>query len=51
MKGFSSRNLKYRQVFARCCPERKIGQQTADQLPWFQIVTLMTKVTDPAERE
>lgn len=51
MKGFSSRNLKYMQFFARCCPELKIGQQSAAQLPWFHIVTLLTKVSDPAVRE
>lgn len=51
MKGFSSRNLKYMQVFARVCPELLIGQQSAAQLPWFHIVTLLTKVSDSAERE
>ena len=24
------------------CPDRQFGQQTADQLPWFHIVTLPT---------
>ena len=28
-------NLSYFRVFAKECPDRKIGQQTADQLPWF----------------
>lgn len=28
-----------------------IGQQTADLLPWFHIVTLLTKLSDPALRE
>jgi predicted nuclease of restriction endonuclease-like (RecB) superfamily len=51
MKGFSSRNLKYMQVFARICPELQIGQQSAAQLPWFHVVTLLTKVSDPSERE
>ena len=37
MKGFSARNLKY-----------IIGQQAAAQLPWFHIVTIITKVADPA---
>lgn len=27
------------------------GQQSADQLPWFHIVTLLTKLSDPALRE
>jgi predicted nuclease of restriction endonuclease-like (RecB) superfamily len=28
-----------------------ISQQSADQLPWFHIVTLLTKLSDPALRE
>ena len=51
MRGFSSRNLKYMKVFAEECPELRIGQQSAAQLPWFHIVTLITKVPDPALRE
>ena len=51
MKGFSSRNLKYMSYFAKMCPDSQIGQQTAAQLPWFHIVTLITKVTDSAVRE
>jgi predicted nuclease of restriction endonuclease-like (RecB) superfamily len=51
MKGFSSRNLKYMKVFAELCPDLQIGQQSAAQLPWFHIVTLLTKVTDPDQRE
>lgn len=51
MRGFSSRNLKYMKVFAQTCPDLQIGQQPAAQLPWFHIVTLMTKVDDPSIRE
>lgn len=51
MKGFSSRNLKYMKVFAQVCPDLQIGQQSAAQLPWFHIVTILTKVSDPSERE
>ena len=51
MKGFSSRNLKYMKVFAEECPDLRIGQQSAAQLPWFHIVTLLTKVPDPGLRE
>lgn len=51
MKGFSSRNLKYMSVFAEMCPGGQIGQQAAAQLPWFHLVTLLTKVSDPSERE
>jgi hypothetical protein len=32
-------------------PGRVIGQQSADQLPWFHIVTLITKLEDSALRE
>jgi len=51
MKGFSSRNLKYMSYFAKLCPDGKIGQQSAAQLPWFHVVTLLTKIKDPIERE
>lgn len=27
-----------------------IGQQSADQLPWFHIVTFITKLADPVLR-
>ena len=50
MKGLSTSNLKYMRFFAQQCPDRLIGQQSADRLPWFHIVTLLTKVSDPAER-
>jgi predicted nuclease of restriction endonuclease-like (RecB) superfamily len=45
-KGLSSRNLKYMKFFAQECPDFLIGQQTAAQLPWFHIVTLLTKLPD-----
>lgn len=51
MKGFSSRNLKYMKVFAQECPDFLIGQQSAAQLPWFHIVTILTKLADPALRD
>jgi predicted nuclease of restriction endonuclease-like (RecB) superfamily len=46
MKGWSASNLKYMRFFAQECPGRLIGQQSADQLPWFHIVTLITKLSD-----
>lgn len=46
MKGLSVSNLKYMRFFAKECPERLIGQQSADLLPWFHIVTLITKLAD-----
>ena len=50
MKGFSTRNLKYMTVFARECPDGRIGQQPAAQMPWFHIVTVLTKLSDPTLR-
>jgi predicted nuclease of restriction endonuclease-like (RecB) superfamily len=51
MRGLSASNLKYMRFFAEVCPNRRIGQQAADQLPWFHLVTLLTKISDPAVRE
>jgi len=51
MRGFSSRNLKYMSYFARSCPNLLFGQQSAAQLPWFHVVTILTQVSDPALRE
>jgi predicted nuclease of restriction endonuclease-like (RecB) superfamily len=51
MKGFSSRNLKYMKAFAQECPDLQIGQQSAAQLPWFHIVTLITKLSDQSLRD
>lgn len=45
IKGFSSRNLKYMRYFAEHCPTQTFGQQAAAQLPWFHIVTLLTKLS------
>jgi predicted nuclease of restriction endonuclease-like (RecB) superfamily len=50
MKGLSSRNLKYMKAFAQACPDLQFGQQPAAQLPWFHIVTLLTKLMDAQER-
>lgn len=51
IKGFSARNLKYMRYFAEHCPTMQIGQQAAAQLPWFHLVTLLTKLEDTALRE
>lgn len=51
MRGWSSSNLKYMRFFAQHCPDGQFGQQAADQLPWFHIVTLLTQVDGPADRE
>nr|WP_176704156.1 PDDEXK nuclease domain-containing protein [Pseudomonas sp.]QDK64828.1 restriction endonuclease-like (RecB) protein [Pseudomonas sp.] len=51
IRGFSSRNLKYMAFFAEHCPDSQFGQQAAAQLPWFHVVTLLTKLENSAERE
>jgi predicted nuclease of restriction endonuclease-like (RecB) superfamily len=51
MRGFSTRNLKYMAYFAQHCPDGVIGQQAAAQLPWFHIVTLLTKLDVTEQRE
>jgi len=51
MKGLSASNLKYMRFCAQESPDFLIGQQSADQLPWFHIVTLITKLSDPALRD
>ena len=51
MKGFSERNIKYMRYFAEHWPNSQIGQQPVEQLPWFHIVTFLTKVADPPKRE
>jgi predicted nuclease of restriction endonuclease-like (RecB) superfamily len=37
--------------FAQYCPDGQIGQQPVAQLPWFHVVTLLTKLDSPTERE
>lgn len=51
MKGFSSRNLKYMRYFAEHCPLQAFGQQPAARLPWFHVVTLLTKLSEADSRE
>ena len=51
MKGLSASNLKYMRFFAQECPDRLFGQQSADQMPWFHIVTLVTKMPHPVLRD
>jgi hypothetical protein len=36
--------------FAQHCPDGQFGQQAADQLPWFHIVTLLTKLDEAEAR-
>lgn len=50
MRGWSSSNLKYMRFFAQHCPDGQFGQQPADQLPWFHIVTLLTQLNSMQDR-
>jgi len=47
IKGFSVRNLKYMQKFARLFPEPEIVQTLSAQLSWSHNIALMDKVKDP----
>ena len=50
MKGFSPRNLKYMQRFAKLWPNETIVQRSVAQLPWRHIICLMEKVEEPNRR-
>jgi predicted nuclease of restriction endonuclease-like (RecB) superfamily len=50
MKGFSPRNLKYMQQFARTWTDVEFVQQVAAQLPWFHNCVLLEKISDPNQR-
>jgi predicted nuclease of restriction endonuclease-like (RecB) superfamily len=50
MKGFSTRNLMYMRAFAEGWPDAEIVQQSAAQLPWFHLCTLLDKLKEPALR-
>lgn len=50
MRGWSTSNLKYMRFFAQHCPDGQFGQQPADQLPWFHIVTLLTQLDSMQDR-
>jgi predicted nuclease of restriction endonuclease-like (RecB) superfamily len=51
MTGLSPANLKYMRVFAREWPDRPIGQQVVDQLPWGHNIMLLTKLDTREVRE
>ncbi len=50
MKGFSPRNLKYMQRFAKLWPDETIVQRCVAQLPWRHIICLMEKAKEPNRR-
>ena len=51
MKGLSLTNLKYMALFAGAWPDGLIGQQAADQIPWFHNVRIMELIPDRPTRE
>jgi predicted nuclease of restriction endonuclease-like (RecB) superfamily len=51
MKGLSLSNLKYMARFAEAWPDGLMGQQLADQIPWFHNCTIIEQVKEPAIRE
>jgi predicted nuclease of restriction endonuclease-like (RecB) superfamily len=51
MRGLSVSNLKYMARFAEAWPDGLIGQQLADQIPWFHNCTLIEKIKDRPTRE
>ena len=50
MKGFSPRNLKYMQRFAKLWPDETIVQRCVAQLPWRHNICLMEKVDETNRR-
>ena len=50
MKGFSPRNLKYMQRFAKLWPDESIVQRCIARLPWRHIICLMENVQEPNRR-
>jgi predicted nuclease of restriction endonuclease-like (RecB) superfamily len=51
MRGWSLSNLKYMARFAEAWPEGVIGQQLADQIPWFHNCSIIEQVKDRPTRE
>ncbi len=50
MKGFSTRNLKYRRKFAETYSDIEFVQQVAAQIPWFHNCIIIDKINDTDER-
>ena len=50
MKGFSPRNLKYMQRFAKLWPDEAIVQRSVAQLPWRHNICLMEKANETNRR-
>lgn len=50
MKGFSARNLKYMRAFALAWPDAEFVQAVLAQLPWYQQLALLDKLTTEDDR-
>ena len=51
IKGFSVRNLKYMRQFAERYPDFQKVQEPLALLPWYNHITLMSKIKDPSVRQ
>ncbi len=51
LKGFSVTNLKYMKLFAETYEAAEISQHAADQLPWYHLVILLTRIKTLQERQ
>ena len=51
MKGLPTTNLEDMRFFALECPDRRMGQRSADQWPRFHIVAASTRLSDPVIRD
>ena len=50
MKGFSVTNLKYMRMLAESWTQEEISQAPLDQLTWYHLLTLQTKLNTSRER-
>ena len=50
MKGFSARNLDYMCLFAASWTLAEITQAPLAQLPWYHLITLLSKLSTKSER-
>lgn len=50
MKGFSVTNLKYMRMLAEAWTLEEISQAPLDQLTWYHLLTLQTKLNTSQER-
>lgn len=51
MKGFSVTNLKYMRMIAESWSFEELSQAPLDQLPWYHLITLQTKLSSKEARQ